>query len=79
MKQMEEITTVAKAMAREMILLALLDIKKAGDHSDDGADALRWFNERLTTPFGYGWCLQQGGMNPNAIRKAIEFYLKNNR
>ena len=71
---MEDITTISKAMARETIMLSLQDVKKKGN-LNEGADALKWFNDRHTTPFGYGWCLQQSGMNPNDIRYGIDFYL----
>ena len=76
-----EIQIVAKALACEMIMLALSDLENFGvhrmrfwestEHTEFAKDALCWFKQRLTTPFGYGWCLAQSEMNPNLIRRVI--------
>lgn len=70
-----DIREVARAMGRETIMISLNDLKDRKTHFQERAEALAWFNERSMAPFGYGWCLEQSGMNPNDIRKGINLYL----
>ena len=73
-------------LASDMIRVSLNDIKRGSQFTNSKSDtflrnyrdkenALRWFNERSTSPFGYGWCLQYSGINPNLVRKTINLYL----
>lgn len=56
-----------KDFAREMIILALKDLRI----KEEREDTLNWFNERATNPCGYGWCLGLSELNPNLIRQKI--------
>ncbi|MCK9544589.1 MAG: hypothetical protein M0R03_21420 [Novosphingobium sp.] len=38
-----------------------------------------WFKERSQEPFGYGWCLDITGINPNKIRELINTVAGNNK
>jgi len=71
-----------KAMARETILISLADLQEFSQRTDghhELQDVLKWFNDRHTVAFGYGWCLEQSGMNPNDIRIGINKILKSAR
>jgi len=57
-------------LAKETIENALADIKQKWSPWERLA-ALQWFNERSTRVFGYGWCLEYSGYNPNMIRRCI--------
>lgn len=58
-----------RKMAQEVIEQALSDIKRGKFGQKD--EAIKWFNERSTIGFGYGWCLGLSGYNPNTIRRII--------
>jgi hypothetical protein len=67
-----------KDMAHETICLALLDLNPLRETKDSKVRRLKireetiaWFKQRSTEPFGYGWCLNLTGYNPNALRKYI--------
>lgn len=82
MKTCVDIQEAVRFIAREAIQEALSDVQyiknvKWSPHPEvetGGVDALEWFNRRDTTAFGYGWCLEYSGMNPNTMRKLIETY-----
>ena len=66
-------------LAQQTIVQALADVRGYSHRARDWdgkcrREAMAWFNERSTKPFGYGWCLEVSGMNPNAIRDAINKY-----
>ena len=64
-------------LALEMITFSVAEIKRGckpdstREEREYAKDALTWFNERLCTPCGYGWCLQVTKANPNAIRTKL--------
>jgi hypothetical protein len=76
---------VTKDMARETIMLSLADLERSCRHGWEyhrkrqeakHNEILNWFNIRSQAPFGYGWCLEQSGMNPNDIRLGINRLIK---
>jgi hypothetical protein len=60
----------AKALATDLIIGALQDVRQKR-FIRERKDALKWFNFRETTAFGYGWCLHYSNLNPNVIRRVI--------
>jgi hypothetical protein len=66
-----------KRLSAEMIMLAIKDFHP-GKNKDDrmGRElsrdlAVKWFNDRDDTMFGYGFCLEYSELNPNSLRKLI--------
>jgi hypothetical protein len=57
-----------KVLARDVLEVALRDIRKRRYYQE----AMFWFKARAQTPFGYGWCLQRSGYNPNAIKTYLQ-------
>jgi hypothetical protein len=74
-------------LAYEMIDVSLKDLVKKKRQfrweykslSTSAMDALQWFNERATTPGGYGWCLSITHINPNIVRGEINKILSTNK
>ena len=61
-------TIAYKWLAAETIVEALRDLR----YTDTRNAELVWFGRRSMTPFGYGWCLDVCGVNPNLIRQKIQ-------
>lgn len=74
----EEIAQIKRKIENKKLLKKAIDKKFSFQQMlvENAFEAIHWFNERLTTPFGYGWCLEQSGMNPNDVRIGINRYIK---
>lgn len=64
-----------KNIAKEFILLGLRDLKAKNNRGSESMknfeSAKKWFEEKGRQVFGYYWCLNYSGMNPNALRKLL--------
>ena len=65
----EELRPIRRLMAAT-IILALKDLNRKDKKIRKNAED--WFNERSRKPFGFYYCLEHSGLNPNIIQLIIK-------